>query len=561
MAEYFESVQWAVRPVTAHRFEEHLGEELPVNCGPITEVEVRRAAKRLKNNRACGLDNVPAEFWKALFCTAGPAATWATEFCKLCWEGKAVPESWHMSRVMAIFKKGDPAQCENYRPISLSTVGYKLFATVLLQRLKDAGAEGRIWPTQFGFKSNSGTSDALFLARRLIEEACESKGGSAVLLALDWAKAFDSLDPSALKRALVRFGIPRPFVDMVNGIYSDRRFVVQDGGARSSPHHQHFGICQGCPMSPFLFVMVMTVLIRDAKQLFIGERGGVLDPSLVVHELLYADDTLLMDASGGSVEQYMRCVEEVGAEFGLTFNFSKLESMPVRCADVVQSPGGGEIPTKSSMVYLGGLISNDGKIDSELARRIGMAKSDFRSLQKVWGHAGLPCKRKLEIYTACVVNTLLYNLNTTWLSAAARRRINGFHARCLRQILHIPPAFISHVSNEVVLRMAGAQPLSEVLLRQQLSYFGRIARMPDGAAIRQVVFEPGTLQLKSAGPRRRGRPRISWAGAVRQHAVTAAGGEQQLQDVCAREDTPQAQRVWAATVRRYLSARASQGCV
>ena len=132
-----------------------------------------------------------------------------------------------------------------------------------------------------------------------------------------------------------------------------------------------------------------TVLIRDAKQLFVGERGGVLDPSLVVHELLYADDTLLMDASGGSVEQYMRCVEEVGAEFGLTFNFSKLESMPVRCADVVHSPGGGEIPTKSSMVYLGGLISNDGKIDSELARRIGMEMSDFRSLQKVWGHSGL----------------------------------------------------------------------------------------------------------------------------------------------------------------------------
>ena len=90
-----------------------------------------------------------------------------------------------------------------------------------------------------------------------------------------------------------------------------------------------------------------------------------------------------MDASGGSVEQYTRCVEEVGAEFGLTFNSPKLESMPVRCADMVQSPGGGEVPTKSSMVYLGGLISNDGKLDSELARRIGMAKSDFRSLQKV----------------------------------------------------------------------------------------------------------------------------------------------------------------------------------
>ena len=81
-------------------------------------------------------------------------------------------------------------------------------------------------------------------------------------------------------------------------------------------------------MSPFLFVMVMTVLIRDAKQLFIGERGGVLDPSLVVHELLYADDTLLMDASGGSVEQYMRCVEEVGAEFGLTSTSRNLNRCP-----------------------------------------------------------------------------------------------------------------------------------------------------------------------------------------------------------------------------------------
>ena len=33
----------------------------------------------------------------------------------------------------------------------------------------------------------------------------------------------------------------------------------------SSPHHQHFGICQKRSMSPFLFVMVTTILIRDAE--------------------------------------------------------------------------------------------------------------------------------------------------------------------------------------------------------------------------------------------------------------------------------------------------------
>ena len=68
-------------------------------------------------------------------------------------------------------------------------------------------------------------------------------------------------------------------------------------------------------------------------------------------------------------------------------------------------------------------------------------------------------------------------------------------------------------------------------------------RMPDEAAIRRVVFETGTLQLKSEGPRRRGRPRISWAGAVRKHEVTAAGGEQHLQDTCPHEDMLQARRI------------------
>ena len=306
-------------------------------------------------------------------------------------------------------------------------------------------------------------------------------------------------------------------------------------------------------MSPFLFTIVMTVLIKDARRLLRDNHGVVFDQSLVVHELLYADDTLLMDTSGGAVEFYMRCVAEVGAEYGLTFNLAKLESMPVKCGDVVQGPGGGDIQSKDSMVYLGGLMSSDGKVDSELARRIGAAKCDFRSLQKVWGHASLPCKRKLEIYAACVVTTLLYNLNTVWLSATARRRLDGFHARCLRQILRIPPAFLSRVSNDIVFRTARAQKLSDILLQQQLSCFGRIARMPDDAPIRQVLFEPGTLQLRSAGARKRGRPRITWAGAVRQHAVNAAGGELELQQKCSCEDTPQARRAWDATVRQYLS--------
>ena len=125
-----------------------------------------------------------------------------------------------------IFKKGDPSDCDNYRPISLLCIGYKMFASILLTRLREAGAEKRLWHTQFGFRRGRGTGDALFVARRVIENAWAKRDGKVILLALDWAKAFDSIAPAALNHALLRFGCPQHFVEMISAIYSDRRFVL-----------------------------------------------------------------------------------------------------------------------------------------------------------------------------------------------------------------------------------------------------------------------------------------------------------------------------------------------
>ena len=76
------------------------------------------------------------------------------------WFGRDVPEAWHLQRVAMIFKKGDPALCANYRPICLLNAAYKVSAMILLRRLVAAGADGKIWGTQFGFKRGCGTEDA-----------------------------------------------------------------------------------------------------------------------------------------------------------------------------------------------------------------------------------------------------------------------------------------------------------------------------------------------------------------------------------------------------------------
>ena len=80
------------------------------------------------------------------------------------------------------------------------------------------------------------------MIRRLLDQTWLASDTSIILLALDWAKAFDSISPIGLSKALRRFGIPPLFVDMIDKIYEHRRFIVIDSGVVSDLHSQVFGI-------------------------------------------------------------------------------------------------------------------------------------------------------------------------------------------------------------------------------------------------------------------------------------------------------------------------------
>ena len=189
-----------------------------------------------------------------------------------------------------------------------------MFATLLLQRLQDAGAESRLTDSQFGFRRKRGTADALFAVRRHIELAWAQRGGHAAFIALDWAKAFDSIAPAALEAALLRFGVPQHLVTLIANVYSHREFVVVDANSESARYGQHSGISQGCPLSPFLFVMVMSVIIQDSIHLLPEEdRESLKLNSLAT--ILYADDTLLVGSSQPALERLLAAVAGTGGQY------------------------------------------------------------------------------------------------------------------------------------------------------------------------------------------------------------------------------------------------------
>ena len=295
----------------------------------------------------------------------------------------------------------------------------------------------------------------------------------------------------------------------------------------------------------------MTVLIKDAKH-NLQQAGVQLSSQTLVHELLYADDTLLIDADNTIVKAYMHAVSRAGAVYGLTFNWEKLEALPINCSCNITDLNGKPLKQKDRIVYLGSLICADGSSGSELNRRIGATRDTLSKLCRIRSHASISNQRKLEIYSACVLSKLTYNLHALLLNTAEQRKLDAFHVRCLRTILRIPHSFLSRISNQTVLEQASTVNLSQLLLHRQIDLMHRLALRNDSDILRQSVFKKGSFELNlPAGSKKRGRPKRLWAQVVFQHAVPAAGSVERLAQSWRHDQA--ARTAWNACLKQYCS--------
>ena len=330
------------------------------------------------------------------------------------------------------------------------------------------------------------------------------------LLALDWAKAFDSLNVASLIDALRRFGVPGALLEFLGNVFSARSFFVLDCGSSSGMRPQRSGISQGCTLSPLLFVMAMSVLLSDAVASLSAPAKAAYDRG-DLSDIVYADDTLLVAVSSDHLNEYLSAVAAAGERYGMTLHWNKFQLLPIQCTPRVCTPEGKPIPCKARMEYLGTTLTDDVHDNHELVKRIAMAKKDFLALNVVWRRSALTWKRKLAIYAALIECKLLYGLSSICLTVAQERQLNGFQNRCLRVIIGVQPSYVSRTSNATVLQMCGHTSATQLLRERQLAMLDRVLRCPEGHALRRATFTPGTNHpLTERFVRRRGRPCKEW---------------------------------------------------
>jgi hypothetical protein len=173
--------------------------------------------KYLSNNKTPGPDkipnsilkNMPANFHKLLLL-----------FFTHCYKQKQIPASWKTSLTILLYKKGNPAQLTNHRPIALANTIYKFFTSTLTYILSAYGEENQILhDSQEGFRAERSTARQLQLLIAALEDA-KFTNQDIYLLYIDFKNAFGSLDHVRLLTIMKDLGYPTDAIMLVGNIYS-----------------------------------------------------------------------------------------------------------------------------------------------------------------------------------------------------------------------------------------------------------------------------------------------------------------------------------------------------
>ena len=389
----------------------------------------------------------------------------------------------------------------NYRPIALLNVVYKILAAMIQKRLAKH-MDHCIRPSQFGFRSGKSTQNNLFILRRAMEWA-NNTHRPLQLLFLDWKQAFDSLDHTAMVIALRRIGVPETELLLISRFYEQATFEVQDSKGDKAVGTFSSGMRQGCPLSPYLFVMVLSVIFNDVDNRLLndGIPTNTWSPNHPDYDLEYADDTLLMSLTIPQMQAMLSALETEADYYGMAPNATKTEVLedPRYPTPKLYFSNGKPVPTNTQVKYLGSMVTWDKPFEKALQHR-----------RLAW-NSSMSKKAKLRVFQAVFIPVLLYGLDVFTLTTPLLDRIDAFYFRFLRRIVKIPASYISRVTNHTVWAQANyPKKPSEFVLKTEKKLILRTFQAPREDPMHNVLFASGFRDRINLQGRRRGRPTPTW---------------------------------------------------
>ena len=462
--------------------------------GPtVLKSEICAAIKEMKEGKAVGVDDIPAEMWKNL---GEKALEEIYEICQWMYEKGKWPDDFTRVIMIPLPKKNNATECKDFRTISLICHASKIMLRVLTKRI-EAKVQHMLGRNQFGFRKGCGTRDAVGVMRTLCERSLEH-GNDVYICFVDFEKAFDRVNWAKMFEILKSLHIDWKDRRLLQDLYMRQEAVIRIADGESEPGIIGRGVRQGCPLSPLLFSVYAEVMMMEAME---NNKEGIIVGGQVVGDVRFADDQGMVASTENGLQRLMNKLNDTAKKFDMKINVQKTKTM------VVSRDGGGvvNITIEGQIVeqvanfkYLGSMISEDGRSSMDIKVRIALAKEAFNKRKELLTKRMNKTLKKRMI-KVLVWPVALYGCETWTLRKADMSKLQALEMWLWRKMEGV--SWKDKISNEEVLkRVNETRCLIRTVCGRKKNWIGHVLR---GNGLLKDVLEGRML-----GKRPRGRPRI-----------------------------------------------------
>ena len=443
--------------------------------------EIQKLIKQLRNNKACGIDQIRNEFLK---CCNDDLMKIIVNFFNLVLNSGIIPASWCEGLIVPLYKnKGSLKDPDNYRGITLLSCVGKLFTAALNNRVKNfLDSRGIIGDEQAGFRDGFSTIDHIFALNSIIE-LYMSKRKKLFCAFIDYKKAFDLVDRTSLWCKLISEGVNGKILNVIFNLYKNAKSCVMLNRKTSKFFNCNVGVRQGENLSPLLFAIYLNDFEYHISRKYSGLKSlsedineGLSDEDLEVflrlYALLYADDTIVMAESEAELQLALNAVKDYCDLWKLKVNTTKTKIVIFSKGKIRKIPkfkfGEEKLVVEFSYNYLGTLFNYNGNFQPAIAKQVKQAKKAAFSLKSKIKALQLSVDLQIELFDKTVVPVLLYGCEV-W-GCADIKQIEVYYRKILKQVLNVK----NYTPNCMVYGESGTYPLDGLIKSKMCAYWCRL---------------------------------------------------------------------------------------
>jgi hypothetical protein len=254
---------------------------------PFSKEDIDKVVMRMPTDKAPGPDGFNGLFMKKCWNIIKENVY---QLCFDFFDGKIDLQAINSSFITLVPKVNNPSTVNDFRAISLMNNILKIITKLLGDRLP------LVQKNQYGFTKTRTIQDCLGWAFEYIHQYQQSKK-DIVIIKLDFTKAFDMIEHSAIKLMMQQMGFNEKWISWTSSILGSASTSVLLNGVPGKNLVCKRDVRQGDPMSPSHFVMVVDLLqciINKAHELGLLQLPIPSNDRVGFPVIQYADDTIIL---------------------------------------------------------------------------------------------------------------------------------------------------------------------------------------------------------------------------------------------------------------------------